>query len=61
MDKLVKSLAGVDISDKQTGHLRSTYDILNDLGKKWDTLGDKEQALLAEKIAGKHRVTLPRT
>ena len=34
LDKLVKTLADVDISDKQTGDLRSTYDILNDLGKK---------------------------
>lgn len=55
MQELVKSLSGVDITDRQTGNIRSTFDILNDLGKVWKKLGDKQQALLTEKIAGKTR------
>ena len=37
------------------GSFRSTFEILNDLGKVWDNLTDKQQAFLAEKVAGKHR------
>lgn len=58
MQELVKSLSGVDITDKQTGDIRSTFDILNDMGKVWDKLGDKQQALLAENIAGKTRANV---
>ncbi|WP_195966750.1 phage tail tape measure protein [Clostridium sp. 1001283B150210_160208_E6] len=58
MQELVKSLSGVDITDKQTGDIRSTFDILNDMGKVWDKLGDKQQALLAENVAGKTRANV---
>lgn len=58
MQELVKSLSGVDITDKQTGNIRSTFDILNDIGKVWDDLGDKERALLTEEIAGKNRANV---
>lgn len=58
MEELVKNLAGVDITDKQTGNIRSTFDILNDIGKVWDNLNDKQQALLAENIAGKTRANV---
>lgn len=58
MRELVKSLSGVDITDKQTGNIRSTFDILNDIGKVWDDLGDKERALLTEEIAGKNRANV---
>lgn len=58
MQELVKSLSDVDITDKQTGDIRSTFDILNDMGKVWDKLGDKQQALLAENVAGKTRANV---
>lgn len=58
MEELVKNLAGVDITDKQTGDIRSTFDILNDMGKVWDSLTDKQQALLAENVAGKTRANV---
>lgn len=58
MEELVKNLAGVDITDRQTGNIRSTFDILNDIGKVWDNLNDKQQALLAENIAGKTRANV---
>lgn len=58
MEELVKNLAGVDITDRQTGDIRSTFDILNDIGKVWDNLNDKQQALLAENIAGKTRANV---
>lgn len=40
------------------GSFRSTFDILNDLGKEWDKLSDKTKALLGEKIAGKNRANI---
>lgn len=40
------------------GSFRSTFDILNDLGKEWDNLSDKQQAYLAETVAGKHRANI---
>ena len=42
----------------EDGSFRSTFDILNDLGKEWDTLTDKQQAYLAETVAGKHRANI---
>ena len=36
----------------------STYDILKDIGEVWDELDTKQQALLAEEIAGKNRANV---
>ena len=46
---------GVSIED-QNGELRSTYDILNDLATKWDTLSSKQKQFLGEKAAGNRQV-----
>ena len=35
------------------GEMRSTYDIMNDLGEKWDTLNETEQTSIATTLAGK--------
>ena len=45
-------MTGVDLTDTN-GQFRSTYDILLDISKVWDTLDTKQQALLLENIAGK--------
>jgi len=42
---------GVAIVDTN-GELRSTFDILRDIAKVWDTLGSQDQAAVAEMIAG---------
>lgn len=36
----------------QNGELRSTEDVLDDLGKKWDTLNTNQQAAVAKALAG---------
>ena len=43
---------GVSLVDEQTGELRSTYAVLSDLAKIWETIGVNEQAALATQIAG---------
>lgn len=39
MDQYIKNLTGIDIRDKN-GQLREYSDILLDLRKRWETLGD---------------------
>ena len=46
-------LAYVGIALKNAnGELRSTQDVLDDLGKKWDTLNKNQQAAIAKALAG---------
>lgn len=42
---------GIALRDTQ-GELRSTEDVLDDLGRKWDTLGGTQQAAIAKALAG---------
>lgn len=51
-----ESLAGVSILDKQTGQLRSTYDIIVDVAKVWPTLTYNQQQYLAELASGNRQV-----
>ena len=44
--------------DKNTGELRSTYDILQDLSKAWEHLTSVEKQELAETVAGKTQRSL---
>lgn len=57
MPKLKKAFgdAGIAIEDSN-GELRSTYDVLEDLAGKWDTLSSKQQQYLGEKVAGNRQV-----
>lgn len=57
MGEFIKNLTGVDLTDVN-GEFRSTYDVLKDIGEVWDTLNSKEQAILAEEIAGKTRANI---
>lgn len=57
MGGFIKEITDVDLTDAN-GEFRSTYDVLNDIGKVWDTLNSKQQAMLAEEIAGKHRANV---
>ncbi len=48
------ALSGIDImKDKDT--FKSTYDILDELSAKWQSLTDIQQASITELIAGKHQ------
>lgn len=42
---------GIALRDAN-GELRSTEDVLNDLGQKWDTLNNNQQAAIAKALAG---------
>ena len=42
---------GIALRDQQ-GELRSTEDVLDELGKKWDTLNKNQQAAIAKALAG---------
>ena len=53
----IKALSGVDImKDKDT--FKSTYDILDELSTKWESLTDIQQASITELIAGKRQGNL---
>lgn len=58
-DDYIKSITGgMGTIDEQTGELRSTYDILQDLSEAWDKLSSVEQQELAETVAGKTQRSL---
>ena len=44
---------GIDVYDKQTGQIRSLYDILTDLAPKWKDLSKNEQAYYLNQQAGR--------
>ena len=50
--ELVDMLTGHDVSliDKQTGALRSTYDVLRDIAAVWESIGVNERADLRHKL-----------
>lgn len=52
--KEIKALSGVDIMASAT-EFKSTYDILDELSKKWKDLSDIQQATIIELMAGKHQ------
>lgn len=53
LNNVETQLAYVGIQLKNTnGDLRSTEDVLNELGQKWDTLNSNQQAAIAKALAG---------
>ncbi len=53
VNNVESQLAYVGIALRNTnGELRSTEDVLDELGKKWDTLNTNQQAALAKALAG---------
>ena len=51
-DEYIASITGgMGVIDKNTGELRSTYDILHDLADAWDNLTSVEKQELAETVA----------
>lgn len=58
-DEYIASITGGEgVIDKQTGELRSTFDILQDLSEAWETLTSVEKQELAETVAGKTQRSL---
>lgn len=54
--KALKELAGIDVWNKQTGEIKDTYQIMDELYKVWDDLSEAERAGLATSIAGKQNM-----
>ena len=53
VNNVERQLAYVDIALKNTnGELRSTEDVLDELGRKWNTLSTNQQAAIAKALAG---------
>jgi hypothetical protein len=53
-DRFQAANGKVDIAlQKSNGEMRSTYDIMNDLGKVWGNLNETEQTSIATALAGK--------
>lgn len=52
-DYIASITGGMGVIDKNTGELRSTYDILQDLSKAWGNLTSVEKQELTETVAGK--------
>ena len=53
INNVERQLAYVDIALKNTnGELRSTEDVLDELGRKWNTLSTNQQAAIAKALAG---------
>lgn len=53
LNNVETQLAYIGIALRNTnGELRSTEDVLNDLGQKWDTLNSNQQAAVAKALAG---------
>ena len=50
----IKALSGVDIMATAT-EFKSTYQILDELSRKWSDLSDIARATIIEKMAGKHQ------
>ena len=58
-DEYIKSITkGQGVIDAQTGELRSTFDILQDLSKAWGNLTSVEKQELTETVAGKTQRSL---
>ena len=58
-DEYIKSITGGQgVIDEQTGELRSTFDILQDLSEAWGNLTSVEQQELTETVAGKTQRSL---
>lgn len=57
-DYIASITGGMGVIDKNTGELRSTFDILQDLSKAWDNLTSVEKNELAETVAGKTQRSL---
>lgn len=54
MRQEIMALSGVDIMASAT-EFKSTYDILDELSQKWESLSDIAQASIIELMAGKHQ------
>lgn len=50
----IKALSGVDIMLNENT-FKSTYQIMDELSKKWENLSDIAQATIIELMAGKHQ------
>ena len=52
LSKAFKEIADIDIFDQQTGQLRDTYSILQDMAEVWPKLTANQKQYLGELAAG---------
>lgn len=57
LTKTASNPAGVSIVDKMTGGYKSTYQVLLEIAKVWNEIGDMQKAEILETVAGKTRAT----
>ena len=55
LGEIIEKYTGVKIFNEANQEFESTYKIVTELSKVWNTLTDAQQAFLAEKIAGKNQ------
>lgn len=51
----LQKYAGISAFDEQTGQLKNTYTILEELAEVWDTIDKNKQSALLNKLAGKQQ------
>ena len=54
----IKALSGVNIMEDDNKTFKSTYQIMDELSRKWKDLTDIQQASITEKLAGKNRANI---
>lgn len=47
----------IQIMDKQTGEMESTFNILKAIAEQWDNLTEAQRQNIGEQAAGKNRIT----
>lgn len=58
LSKAFKSIANIDIFDQQTGQLRDTYSILEDMSRVFPTLTKNQRQYLGELASGKRQINV---
>lgn len=54
----IKAIAGVNILEADNSTFKSTYQIMDELADKWNTLTDLQKATLTQALAGKNRANI---
>lgn len=54
----IKAIAGVNILEADNSTFKSTYQIMDELADKWNTLTDLQKATLTQDLAGKNRANI---
>ena len=53
--KVLQTMAGINMTDAN-GQIRDTYEIMDEIGSKWDDLTKKQRTSIGEAVAGKQNI-----